>query len=230
MTQISLMKIKSINGILFDLGSSSYQFDEATKGFSFQQDGILDMRMNPSIEMTAEIAVNQLSVKELADIFYQYGEEKKSYQIANEIIKRRQVQPIKTTLELANIIEKCVPKNLSVKSKARVFQALRIFINDEINVLKTALEDAVKLLQPTGIISVISYHSLEDRTVKNFFKESELDCICPSDFFECRCSKVSSLKVLTKKPIVPSDEEIKINSRARSAKLRIAERKEILCH
>jgi len=224
---LSLKKIKKIDGILFDLGTSSHQFDEGSRGFSFQLEGKLDMRMQQNGEITAHEIINNYDVSQLAKIMREYGEEKKSFAIAKQIEKARKLKPIETTLELADCIAKVIHQKNLTKSQARVFQSFRIYINDEINVLKKALSQAVEVLNPGGRLVVISYHSLEDRVVKNFYREEMKDCICPPSFPVCNCSKVSTLKILTKKPILPSSREVQINSRARSAKLRIAERKEI---
>jgi len=227
-TQLALRKVKAIDGILFDLGISSHQINEADRGFSFMLDGDLDMRMNPDLELSAADLVNQFSLDELKKIIQEYGEEKDAYRIARAIVNARDNEEIKTTLQLAEIVEKAAHGKKKQKSKARVFQALRIYINSEITFLETALTDAVRILNPKGRIVVISYHSLEDRVTKRVFAYQEKDCICPPDFPMCVCNKHSYLKLLTKKPQLPTEEEISINSRARSAKLRIAERLEVL--
>jgi len=227
-TQLALRRVKSIDGILFDLGISSHQINEADRGFSFMLDGDLDMRMNPELELSAADLVNTFELNELKRIIQEYGEEKDAYRIARAIVNARDNEEIKTTLQLAEIVEKAAHGKKKQKSKARVFQALRIYINSEIAFLETALTDAVRILNPQGRIVVISYHSLEDRVTKKIFNYQEKDCICPPEFPMCVCNKHSYLKILTKKPLLPSEEEISINSRARSAKLRIAERLEVL--
>jgi len=227
LTQISLLKIKHVDGILLDLGTSSHHFDTQERGFSFQTEGKLDMRMNQEQKLSAFEVVNEFAVQDLARIFREFGEEKKSFAIAKEIEKRRKRKQIESTTELADVVKKVIYSKNVIKSQARIFQAIRIYVNDEIKVLQQALQDALKILKPQGRLAVISYHSLEDRTVKNFFKNEAKDCSCPSSFLKCICSTVSTLKIITKKPIIPTKEEIKKNVRARSAKLRIAEKKEI---
>jgi len=160
-------------------------------------------------------------------IFFEYGEEKEASRIANGIVKMRLKHDIRTTLELAEIIDQHTYSHQKMKAKARIFQAIRIYLNDEINVLKAALNDAVNVLNPGGRLAVISYHSLEDRVVKQLFRFQEKVCICPPSFPQCVCDKKSTLKILTKKPITPEEEEIARNPRARSGKLRIAEKKEV---
>ncbi len=224
-TRLSLEMIKKIDGILFDLGVSSHQIGTSDRGFSFSLDGELDMRMDQDSDLTAYQIINNFSFKELRSIFYEYGEEKEAARIAGAIVEKRDQKKIKTTLELSEIIEKSTISKHKLKAKARIFQSIRIYLNDEINNLKTALKDAVNILNPHGRIAVISYHSLEDRVVKQFFRYEEKSCICPSNFPKCICDKISTLKILTRKPVLPSSEEIQNNKRARSAKLRVAERK-----
>lgn len=227
-TELALERVKKIDGILFDLGVSSHQINNSQRGFSFSSEGDLDMRMDKTSELTAKDIVNTFSFEELAKIFREYGEEKEAARIANSIISERGKKQIKTTLHLSQIIENCIISKKSIKAKARVFQALRIYINKEMDVLKTALEDSVKILNPGGRLVVISYHSLEDRIVKKFFKTEESSCICPPEFPQCVCDKISTLKIITKKPIVPASVEIDNNPRARSAKLRVAQKREVL--
>ncbi len=225
-TRLALERIKKIDGILFDLGVSSRQINQADRGFSFSLDGKLDMRMNPDSKLTAFEIINKFEPRELKRIFLEYGEEKEAFRIAREISKARELRQIETTLELAEIIDRSTTSKQKIKAKARIFQALRIYINGELEALKTALADAVKMLSPKARIIVISYHSLEDRIVKKFFQYQELDCICPSGFLQCVCDKKSTLQIVTRKPLLPGEEEINRNPRARSAKMRIAERKE----
>ena len=227
-TRLALERIRYIDGILFDLGVSSHQINKAERGFSFSQEGRLDMRMNEDQEFTASDVVNHFSYEEIRNIIFEYGEEKEAGRIARAILRERTNSRIKTTLQLADIIEHNTNAKQKVKAKARVFQALRIFVNDEMESLKKALADSVKMLNPGGRIVVISYHSLEDRLVKKFFKYEEKDCVCPANFPKCICNKKSTLKIITRKPILPSADEIERNNRARSAKLRIAEKKEIV--
>ncbi len=224
-TGLALNRIKKIDGILFDLGVSSHQIDSPDRGFSFMKEGKLDMRMNTDSDLTAEKIINTFSKEQLQDIFIKFGEEREAFRIASAIVKERQKKTITTTTELSEIIDKSIKSHHRIKAKARIFQAIRIYINREIDALSIALKDAVHLLNKGGRIAVISYHSLEDRVVKQFFKYENLSCICPDDFPVCVCNKVSTLDILTKKPILPDVEEVKANPRAKSAKLRIAERK-----
>lgn len=226
-TQLAYHKVSGIDGILFDLGVSSHQLDETARGFSFDRDAELDMRMDRESEMTARKIVNEYSVDELKKIFREYGEEQAAGRIARAIERSREKQPVKSTLELAGVIESVVGvgSKESLKTKVRVFQALRICVNDELAALSSALNDAINLLNPEGRIVVMSYHSLEDRIVKNMFKLAEQDCICPPAIIQCVCSHKSTLKVLTRRPRSATDEEIQANVRSRSAKLRAAEKK-----
>jgi 16S rRNA (cytosine1402-N4)-methyltransferase len=223
-TRLALEKVSSIDGILLDLGVSSRHLDSGERGFSFQEDYPLDMRMDNSSELTAETVLNTYSQEELTRIFRDYGEEKQAYRIAQEICELRETKPFRTTGDLSSLLEDLVKANPKyiIKTKARVFMALRIHVNDELGVLKRVLTDAVNILKPGGVISVITFHSLEDKLVKDFFREEEKECICPPNFPKCVCDKVSRLKILTRKPIVPCDQEIRENNRSRSAKLRIA--------
>lgn len=226
-TKLALNFIKKIDGIIFDLGVSSHQFDVPERGFSFSLEGELDMRMGKQTALTAKQVVNSYPVKQLREIFWEFGEEKESYRIARGIAREREKREINTTRELAEIIDKNTYSSHKLKAKARIFQALRIYINEELAALKTALNDSLHLLKHQGRMVVISYHSLEDRIVKNFFKYQNLDCVCPPEFPQCCCDKVSRLKIITKKPIVPTKTEIDTNKRARSAKMRIGEKREI---
>ncbi len=223
-SRLALQRITKIDGILFDLGVSSHQISSSFRGLSFELDGNLDMRMNQDDELTAYDVVNRYSIEELTKIIKDYGEEREAVRIARGIAYYRQNKDINTTGELAEIIEKSTQSPFKIKIKARVFQALRIYINGELISLQSVLYDAAAMLKPGGRIVAISYHSLEDRILKKTFKEEELECICPSNFPTCTCDKERRLKVITKKPILPTAEEISTNRRARSAKLRIAER------
>jgi len=227
-TGLALNRIKHIDGILFDLGVSSHQINSFERGFSFIYDTDLDMRMDQSAALTAFDVINKFPFEKLISIFYEYGEEKESGRIANAIVKNREIKEICTTTELAEIIDRTVFSKQKIKAKARIFQAIRIFLNNELESLKIALADSVKILHPGGRIAVISYHSLEDRIVKKFFKNEAIDCVCPPDLLKCGCNKTPTLKIISKKPILPTSAEILQNNRARSAKLRIAEKKEIL--
>jgi len=202
--------VDKVDGVLFDLGLSSWHLSQAERGFSFQKEGPLDMRMDPDNPITAEKLVNELSERELARILWEYGEERYAERIAKAIVKNR---PIKTTTELARIVAACYPPRLHrIHPATRTFQALRIAVNDELSALAEALPQALEVLKPGGVICVISFHSLEDRIVKNFFR---------------REAQVRRLSVLTKKPVRPSAEEISRNPRARSARLRAAQVPEV---
>ena len=227
-TQIDIIaKIESVNvfdGILADLGVSSFQLDNADKGFTYRQEAKLDLRMDRNKVVNASDVVNSFSEEDLADILFKFGEEKNSRKIAKEICNQRQNNKIETTSELSSIIKRITPQRYYVKTLSRVFQALRIFVNDELNALEIFLNKSIELLKKKGVLVIISYHSLEDRIVKEFFKYEALDCICPKDYPVCKCDKESRLKILTKKPVIPLLKEIEQNIRARSAKLRAAER------
>lgn len=223
-TQLALKKVKKIDGILFDLGVSFHQITDPERGFSFSKDGKLDMRMDNRDTVTAYQIVNEFSVEELSKIFFEYGEEKKSKVIARKIVQQREIKKIETTGELSSVIDQVIKGPARVKSKARIFQALRIYINGELESIKKAIKEAVDILNPGGRIVIITYHSLEDRIIKQFFKYEEKSCICPSNFPVCICDKKSRLKIITKKPIIPTEDEKNINPQSRSAKLRIAER------
>jgi 16S rRNA (cytosine1402-N4)-methyltransferase len=213
-----------VHGFLFDLGISSFQIDQRDKGFSFQLEGPLDMRFNPDQKITAEYVINSYSAGELQEIFRTYGEERFSRIISKRIIDERKLNNIQTTGQLVEIIKKVIPAKTQVKSLARIFQAIRIEVNQELERLKTGLENAFNCLDKSGRLVVISYHSLEDRIVKEFFRFKEKDCVCPPDFPKCVCQKKSELRILTKKPLKPDMSEVKMNSRSRSAKLRVAEK------
>lgn len=196
------------------------------RGFSYNEDGPLDMRMDQRQEKTAEFIVNKYTEKELADIIYKYGEERKSRQIAAEIVKIRKNTPITTTKELVNIIEKVVPFKKEEGNRAkRTFQALRIETNDELKDLEKTIEDAVDVLNENGRLAIITFHSLEDRIVKHKFIELEGHCTCPKSLPQCICNPIKRGQIITKKPIIPSDKELKENKRSHSAKLRVFEKK-----
>ncbi|MBK8943765.1 MAG: 16S rRNA (cytosine(1402)-N(4))-methyltransferase RsmH [Ignavibacteriae bacterium] len=222
---ISLLEgINGYDGIFADLGVSSFQFDNADSGFTYREEADLDLRMNKSIGEPAYKFINSADQNEIADVIYKYGEEKNSRKIAREILAERKKKFIKTTIQLKEIIQKIVPvKNLN-KTLSRVFQALRIYVNNELEELKLYLEKSVELLKDGGRIVILSYHSLEDRIVKDFFKYESLSCICPPEVPVCICDKKSRLQIITRKPIVASEIEIKNNPRSRSAKLRAAQK------
>ncbi|GAB4293143.1 MAG: 16S rRNA (cytosine(1402)-N(4))-methyltransferase RsmH [Ignavibacteriaceae bacterium] len=227
-TKIDLItKIESLqgyDGIFADLGVSSYQLDKPEAGFTFRQNARLDMRMDNSLPVTAADVINSFSEEDIADILYKYGEEKKSRLIASKIVKKRINSRIESADDLSSIITELIPLPYRTKTLARVFQALRIFINNELDNLITFLDKSVNLLKKGGRIVVITYHSLEDRIVKEKFKFETLDCVCPKDFPVCKCDKEPRLKIITKKPLTPDKTEIQGNPRSRSAKLRAAER------
>ena len=220
--------IEKADGFLLDIGVSSHQLDEAERGFSYMQDAPLDMRMDTSRSLSAYEVVNEYSEKELNDIIFEYGEERWAKRIAEFIVAERKVKPITTTYELVDVIKKAVPKGARKDGPhpaKRTFQAIRIEVNGELDVLKTAINDMTDLLNPKGRLAIITFHSLEDRIVKNEFRKQENPCTCPREFPVCMCNKVSKGKVITRKPILPSEEELLENHRARSAKLRVFERK-----
>lgn len=214
------------DGILLDLGVSSMQFDQPERGFSFQAEGPLDMRMDASAGPTAADLVNSLPEEELANLIYQYGEERHSRRIARAIVRGR---PIKSTAELARIVLRASGASRLERTKihpaTRTFQALRIAVNDELGALERTLPQALVCLQPGGRLAVISFHSLEDRIVKNYFRQESQDCICPPEQPVCTCRHKATIDIITKKPITASLDEIDANPRARSAKLRVVELK-----
>lgn len=217
-------KAQPLFGILLDLGVSSFQIDNAERGFSFQRDAELDMRMDKSLTLSAKDIVNSYSREDLTKVLREFGEEKNAWKISGHIFQVRETRLIQTTSQLVEIISQVCSSRFLTKTLARVFQALRIEVNQELENLKIALRSAIELLAKGGRIGVISYHSLEDRIVKEFFRHEKSDCICPPKMPICTCSKVSTINILTKKPILPKAEEIAVNPRARSAKLRIAEK------
>lgn len=213
---------QEVNGILIDLGVSSMQLDQAERGFSFQQDGKLDMRFDQRNPITAEEIVNEYSEQELANILYTYGEEKFSRRIAREIVKNR---PIRTTLELVEVIKKIIPANkYSIHPATRTFQALRIAVNNELDSIEIFLPQAIRCLKAGGRLAVISFHSLEDRIVKRFFQRESKDCICPPKQPLCTCGHKATIKLITKHVVVPTDQEKDENPRSRSARLRVIEK------
>lgn len=219
--------IDKVDGIVLDLGVSSYQLDTAERGFSYREDAPLDMRMDSRQKMTARDIVNDYEEMELYRVIRDYGEDKFAKNIAKHIVAARKVKPIETTGELTEIIRASIPMKYQKKSghpAKRTFQAIRIELNRELEVLKDSLDDMIDLLNPGGRLCIITFHSLEDRIVKSAFRKNENPCTCPSDFPVCVCGKVSKGSILTRKPILPSEEEMEENSRAKSAKLRIFER------
>ena len=220
------MGITGADGIMLDLGVSSYQFDNGERGFSYNTDAPLDMRMDTRKDLTAAVIVNEYPEEEIRRILRDYGEEKFAHQIASNIVKERSKGRIETTFELNEIIKNSIPAKFRAGGhpSRQTFQALRIACNEELDVLETSLDDMADFLNPGGRLSIITFHSLEDRIVKNAFKRFENPCICPPNFPKCVCGQVSKGKVITRKPIIPTDGEIEDNPRSRSAKLRVFER------
>jgi 16S rRNA (cytosine1402-N4)-methyltransferase len=216
--------IQSFDGIFVDLGVSSFQLDTPDSGFSYRSMAPLDLRMDKSKVINAADVVNSFSEEDLANIIYQFGEEKNSRKIAKVICEVRKDKKFQTTLDLSKIITDITPQRFHTKTLSRVFQALRIYVNDELNTLESFLKKSIDLLKSGGRIVILSYHSLEDRIVKESFKYETLNCICPPGSPICVCNKVPRLKIITKKPIVPEQNEIEDNFRSRSAKLRAAEK------
>lgn len=219
--------INKVDGILLDLGVSSYQLDTVSRGFSYKEEAPLDMRMDNRNEVTARDIVNNYSQGDLFRIIRDYGEDKFAANIAKHIVMNREIKPIETTTELAEIVKAAIPMKFRKQGghpAKQTFQAIRIELNSELSVLKESLMDMIDLLNPNGRICIITFHSLEDRIVKNIFKEAEDPCTCPKNFPTCVCGKKSKGKVITRKPILPSEEELKLNSRSKSAKLRIFEK------
>lgn len=218
------LKLQFVNGLLLDLGVSSHQIDDANRGFSYQISTQLDMRLSQKQKIRAVDILNQSSEQELSNIIFEYGEERFARKIAEKIVQVRRTHPVESSEQLRSIISSIVPYQHQIKSLARVFQALRIAVNQELDNLIQCLNDALSYLAPGGRIVVISYHSLEDRIVKQFFKDNEKKCHCPPGFPVCVCGAKGSLEIITRKPIVPGMNEVQMNSRARSGKMRVAQR------
>lgn len=215
--------VSGVDGILLDLGVSSHQLDTPERGFSYHEDAPLDMRMDDRAALSAYDVVNGYGVEELAGIIKDYGEERFAFRVANAIVREREKQPINSTVQLAEIIKSAIPaanRREGPHPARRTFQAIRIEVNGELAELGRAIEDAHDLLNPGGILAVITFHSLEDRIVKQAFKKFENPCTCDPRAPMCTCGKVPTAKILTKKPLVPSDKELEINPRSRSSKLR----------
>ena len=221
------LNIEKVDGILLDLGVSSYQLDERNRGFSYLGENVLDMRMDKTQKLDAKIVVNNYKEEELAKIIYDYGEERFSRQIAKNICIERKKQEITTTKQLVDIIEKSIPAKFRSKDShpaKRTFQAIRIEVNDEIKPLYQTVLNSIECLKPGGRLCIITFHSLEDRAVKNAYIDAEGKCICPPGLPYCACGAIKKGKIITKKPILPTKEEMKNNSRSKSAKLRIFEK------
>ena len=226
-SQLGKLGIDKVDGIVLDLGVSSYQLDTAERGFSYREDAPLDMRMDRRQKMTARDIVNDYEERELYRVIRDYGEDKFAKNIAKHIVAARQKAPIETTGQLTEIIRASIPMKFQKKSghpAKRTFQAIRIELNQELEVLKNSLDAMIDLLNPGGRLCIITFHSLEDRIVKSAFRKNENPCTCPSDFPVCVCGKISKGSIITRKPILPSKGEMEENSRAKSAKLRIFER------
>lgn len=215
---------EGFDGIFADLGVSSYQLDNKEAGFTYREDAVLDLRMNKSVGKPAYEFLNNAKQEEIANVFYEFGEERKSRRIANIIVRNRSSALIKTTRQLYKIVEAVTPKQNLNKTLSRIFQSLRIYVNNELVELSEFLSKSVKLLKKGGRIVVLSYHSLEDRIVKEIFKHEALSCVCPTEIPVCACDKKSAIKILTRKPLIPTESEIKSNPRSRSAKFRAAEK------
>ena len=218
------LNLTGVDGILLDLGVSSYQLDERNRGFSYMGEANLDMRMDQSQKLTAKTVVNQYSEEEISKILWEYGEEKFSRRIARNICEYRKNKEIETTMELVQIIEKSVPRTNDGHPAKRTFQAIRIEVNDEIKPLYNTVKDCIQALNPGGRLCIITFHSLEDRAVKNAYIEASGNCTCPPGLPYCVCGAKSYGKIVTRKPILPTKEELNENTRSRSAKLRIFEK------
>lgn len=219
--------IEKIDGLLLDLGVSSYQLDQGERGFSYHQDFPLDMRMDQSQDLSARDVVNEYSKEDLERITLTYGEERWAKRIAEFIVEDRKLKPIESTFDLLEVIKKAIPKaqRMDKHPGMKTFQAIRIEVNNELNIIDKTIDMGIKRMNPKGMMCIITFHSLEDRIVKNAFRYQELDCICDPRAPICTCDKVSTIKVLSRKPILPSKEEIERNPRSRSAKLRVAMKK-----
>lgn len=221
------LNIEKINGVVLDLGVSSYQLDKGERGFSYMQDADLDMRMDRRKNLTAKGVVNSYTEDELFKVIKLYGEERWALRIAKFIVQERKQKEIETTGELVDIIKKAIPvgaRRNGPHPAKRTFQAIRIEVNNELGILEETVNDIADVLKPQGRISIITFHSLEDRIIKNTYKELSKGCICPPEFPICKCDKKPKVKIITRKPIYPSDFEVNQNPRSRSAKLRIAEK------
>lgn len=226
-TVLQDLRIEKVNGILLDLGVSSYQLDTPERGFSYRENGPLDMRMDKRINTAAKDVVNTYSEAELYRIIKNYGEEKFAGNIARHIVRAREKKPIETTYELNEIIKEAIPAKFRATGghpSKRTFQAIRIEVNRELDVLKETLDDMIDLLLPGGRLAIITFHSLEDRIVKEAFRTNENPCTCPPDFPVCVCGKKPKGKIVTRKPVLPSNKEMELNKRSKSAKLRVFEK------
>lgn len=221
---LSLAGVSRLSGVLFDFGLSSLQLDDSSRGFSFQAEGPLDMRFDLSQALTAEAALNEYPEEKLADVFYRFGEEPKARSLARFIVRARQKERISTTGQLRQLLLAFWKRPNPRRFLARIFQALRMEVNQELENIRLGLEGALPLLESGGRVVAISYHSLEDRAVKEFFRRESKDCLCPPELPECRCGHTAALGILTAKPVIPALREKKENPRSASAKLRAAEK------
>lgn len=224
---LQTLEIDKVDGILLDLGVSSYQLDTPERGFSYKEDAPLDMRMDTRNTKTAKEIINGYSEMELYRIIRDYGEDNFAKNIAKHIVRMREEKPLETTFELIEAIKAAIPMKLRINTghpAKRTFQAIRIELNQELEVLKNTLQDMLQLLKPDGRLCIITFHSLEDRIVKSFFKTNENPCTCPPTFPVCICGKIPMGKVISRKPILPSEEELEFNKRSKSAKLRVFEK------
>ena len=223
--ELSKLGIETIDGFLVDLGVSSHQLDVPERGFSYMQDAPLDMRMDNNAELSAYDVVNTYSEAELKRVIKDYGEENWSARIAKLIVERRATMPIRTTFELVDAIKAAIPKKMRDENQhpaKRTFQAIRIEVNRELDVIEKTLLVAVDMMNEGGVLAVITFHSLEDRIVKNVFKKLQYSCTCPPEFPVCICNSKQVVEIITRKPILPSENEVEMNPRSRSAKLRAA--------
>lgn len=224
---LSDLDIEKVDGILLDIGVSSHQIDEGERGFSYQRNGPLDMRMDETREFSAWDIVNKYSKNDLEQILWDYGEERWASRIVEFILEARDIKPIDTTFQLVDVIKKAIPKKVRMKGghpAKQTFQAIRIEVNGELNVLKKSIPKMSRFLNKGGRICIIAFHSLEDRIVKNIFRELNKECTCPPEFPICICDKEREVKIITRRPIIPKESEIERNMRSRSSKLRIAEK------
>jgi 16S rRNA (cytosine1402-N4)-methyltransferase len=227
--ELSSRGIQKVDGIVLDLGVSSYQLDEADRGFTYREDAALDMRMDQRQDKTARDIVNGYSEMDLYRVIRDYGEDKFAKNIAKHIVQAREKAPIETTGQLVEIIKAAIPAKIRMQKghpAKQTFQAIRIELNQELDVLRSSLDDMIEMLNPGGRICIITFHSLEDRIVKTMFRKNENPCTCPSHFPVCVCGNVSKGRIITRKPILPSEEEMEANPRSKSAKLRVFERGE----
>lgn len=223
-TVIYMAGFEKVDGILMDIGVSSKQLDDPERGFSYKYDTKLDMRMDKKAKFSAYELVNEYPEEEISRIIYEYGEERHARKIARLIVEAREEKPVETTGDLVSIIKRAIKGKTQKHPAKKTFQAIRIEVNRELEVLKNSIEKAVDCLKPGGRLAIITFHSLEDRIVKNMFKELARDCICPPELPVCRCNHEAKLKLITRKPIIPKNYELEFNNRAHSSKLRVVER------